>query len=40
MTGEPANDARLPFPPAAMNEISSDAAVTKDPSRLCRARPP
>lgn len=31
MTVELANDARRPFPPAAMNEISSDAAVTEDP---------
>jgi hypothetical protein len=29
MLGEQANDARRPFAPAAMNEISSDAAVAK-----------
>jgi glycosyltransferase involved in cell wall biosynthesis len=32
MTGEPANDARQPFPPAAMNEISSDPAAAEDPA--------
>jgi glycosyltransferase involved in cell wall biosynthesis len=32
MTGEPANDARQPFPAAAMNEISSDAAASADPA--------
>ena len=32
MLGEQANDARRPFAPAAMNEISSDAAVTEDPA--------
>jgi glycosyltransferase involved in cell wall biosynthesis len=30
MTGAPANDACRPFSPAAMNEISSAAAVTQD----------
>ena len=33
MLGEQANDARRPFAPAAMNEISSDAAVAKFGSR-------
>jgi len=32
MTGELANDVRQPFPPAAMNEISSDPAVSEDPA--------
>jgi glycosyltransferase involved in cell wall biosynthesis len=32
MTGEQANDVRQPFGPAAMNEISSDPAVTEDPA--------
>ncbi len=32
MTDEPANDARRPLAPAAMNEISSGAAVTEDPA--------
>ena len=33
MLGEPANDARRPFALAAINEISSDAAVAKFGSR-------